>query len=595
MLVFERADGQVAHAHHLVVDIEAQGPVAIAAQRLRAAGKEQVVAGDAVAAAGIDRPQLDARHHRAVAQHRFRRQRLEADQAGVVAGEGAVTEHTSAGSGNLELQPVAPAGIEIGVEAAERPRLAHHQRLQAVPGAGAAEMVFFHLVLQRGEGVDVTLAPTVAHIDVAAQRGDVVGRLALDPPAETVVAVVGVIGRAEIAEGALAALRQHHRRLHLQAEQVAILEADLAPEAIVRAVAQTIDHAVALHLLDHHLDRHGRQAGVLAQRQQVGQGAGRIEVTGFAQPVLELQKLLLVEGIAGPEGAQVLDDAAGVALQPLDDQITEGDARPGIDDHHQTGTAGAGIDLGRTAGDARAQVALGLHRVDQRILAALPAAADERIPNRHAEAAADVVQGPVVVGGPLDPDVQRTHPGEWTGLQVDADLALLAVDVDDRREMTLCLGDGQHLVTQLADQALELHRIIIGPVLPATDQRAAADLALEGGRCPDREAIVGAVPQQGIPQLRSPPVPACAPGGSITPLRICPVGARPVGIARAEVVAVRTGIVAAVDRTIPVGRLLRCTLSTALRRTCLSGHGLRTVRGLSGSRRTGLPRRCPAC
>ena len=131
-------------------------------------------------------------------------------------------------------------------------------------------MDLFLLQLQRRERLDVALALAIAHVGVAVERDDAFLVLALDAPAEAVVAVLGIIRGPEVGERPLAALRHHHRRLHLQPEQAAVLEAHLTTEAVVGAVAQTIDQPMALELLHDQADGHRFQRRIFLQRQRVG-------------------------------------------------------------------------------------------------------------------------------------------------------------------------------------------------------------------------------------------------------------------------------------------------------------------------------------
>ena len=175
------------------------------------------------------------------------------------------------------------------------------------------EVRLFLLQLQRGKGIDGVFAVSVARVHVALERIDIRFALALQPPAETEVAVVGIEGRAQVGKGPLATLREHHRRFHLQAEEVAILPAHLATYPVIGAVTQTIDHPVALHLFHHHGDGHGLQVRVFLQRNQVGQRTGRAEIAGITQTLLETLQGHLGVGISLPEGTQVFDDAGRIA------------------------------------------------------------------------------------------------------------------------------------------------------------------------------------------------------------------------------------------------------------------------------------------
>src|SRR5690606_21280075 len=299
------------------------------------------------------------------------------------ANETAIRGHTLGRARDLGADGIAPPGQDPRIEPAQVPGVAEHQRVGVVldrrEALVAIESALLGLHLQRQEPFDLGGSLAAANVDIAALRV-LAGRIEVLQASAEAVEMLGRIDRgAHVGEQALAARLGDQRALELPAaaEQVAVLEADLATSALLAAVADAEDGALGL-VLDQ-VDRQGyrEQLGIGLERIELGHHADTREIATVAQRRLIGEQLLERVRLAGLEGAQVLHDSFAMALETRDLQLPERNPRAAVEHHLDLGRGLFGIDPGIAAGDAGPQVAALVERIDEAALASFPFAGCE--------------------------------------------------------------------------------------------------------------------------------------------------------------------------------------------------------------------------
>src|SRR5690606_30664225 len=178
-----------------------------------------------------------------------------------------VRGHPPGRARDLGADRVPASRQDARVQATQVARITEHQRMRMVVDRRESfvprEAALLGLHLQREEPFDVGGALAAADVHVAALDMLACRLEVLEPATETVEMPGGLLRRAHVGEQALAANRRDQRTLELPAapEQVAMLEADLAPGALLAAVPDAEDRAPGLVLDEVHRQRHLEQVG----------------------------------------------------------------------------------------------------------------------------------------------------------------------------------------------------------------------------------------------------------------------------------------------------------------------------------------------